>query len=109
MTYQKVAEMVASIGLPYAYYQFPDGTEQKPPFICFLYPGNQDVPADNTNYQTIKELRVELYTDDKDFDLEKKLEDILRAHDMVYASEEDYIDTEKMYMHVYTMGVVINE
>ena len=37
MTYQEIAQMIESIGLPYAFYQFPDDTEQAPPFICFLY------------------------------------------------------------------------
>ena len=36
------------------------------------------------------------------------MKDVLKAHDMVYTSEEGYLEDEKMYMHIYTMGVVIN-
>ena len=37
MTYKEVATMVGSIGVPFAYYQFPEGTAQDCPFICFFY------------------------------------------------------------------------
>ena len=33
MSYEDIATMIESIGLPYAYYQFPEGTGQEPPFV----------------------------------------------------------------------------
>ena len=68
MTYKEIATMVRSIGLPYAYHQFPEGTEQKPPFICFFFSNSNDLYADGENYQRIDTLNVELYTREKDFD-----------------------------------------
>ena len=67
MTIKEVATMVASIGVPYAYYQFPEGTEQATPFVCFFYSRNNDMKADDANYQKIEHLVIELYTDNKDF------------------------------------------
>ena len=67
MTYQEVKQMVESIGIPYAYYQFPEGTDQPCPFICFYFTGSNDLAADDTNYQRIRPLAIELYTDNKDF------------------------------------------
>ena len=49
MTYKEVSDMVATIGLSYAYYEFSDGTEQEPPFIVFYYPESDDFYADNKN------------------------------------------------------------
>ena len=40
MSLQEVAEMIAEIGLPFAYRSFESGTGQAPPFICYLYTGN---------------------------------------------------------------------
>ena len=108
MTLQEVANMVSSIGIPFAYHHFPENTEQQPPFICYYYPQSNDMIADNTNYQKINELIIELYTDNKDFDLEETVETVLKANDFVYSREETYIDTEKMYMVVFNMGVIIN-
>lgn len=108
MTLQEVANIVSSIGLPFAYHHFPENTGQQPPFICYYYPRSNDMIADGTNYQKINELVIELYTDNKDFTLENTVESVLKAHDFVYSREETYIESEKMYMVVFYMGVIIN-
>lgn len=109
MTYKEVSEMISSIGLPYAYYQFPDNTELQPPFICFLFSDDNDFIADNTNYQLIRALTVELYTDNKDFALEQTVEDTLNGSGLVYSRNETYLDTEKMNMVTYTTEIVITK
>lgn len=109
MTTKQVANMIASIGVPYAYYQFPEGTGQATPFVCFFFSTDNDVKADNSNYQKIEHLIIELYTDNKDFSLEATVEGVLRANDMVWTRSEEYIDAERMVMVVYEMDVVITE
>ena len=101
--------MVASIGIPYAYYQFPEGTDQPCPFICFYFTGSNDLAADDTNYQRIRPLAIELYTDNKDFSLENTVETVLNQHGFVYSRDEAYIDTERMNMVTYTIEVIITE
>ena len=100
--------MIAGIGIPYAYYQFPKATAEPPPFICFYYPGSADFMADNINYAKINELTIELYTNEKDFDLEAQVEAALTAHDLPYTREETWLDSERMNMVVYTTEVFIN-
>lgn len=109
MTYKEIATMVESIGLPYAYYQFPDGTDQACPFICFFLDSSNDFAADNTNYQKIRSLNIELYTDSKDFTLEQTVEDILSGSGLVYYREETYLDSERMFMVSYETEIVITE
>lgn len=108
MTYKEVATMVKSMGLPYAYYQFPEGTSQKLPFICYFYNGTDDVYADNVNYQRIVVLNIELYTKNKDFDRESAVESVLADNNITYVKEESYIDSEKMWQIAYEMEVLIN-
>lgn len=108
MTYKQIADMVDSVGLPSAYYQFPDNTEQNPPFICFYYESSDDVYADGTNYQRITELTIEFYSDVKDFYFEGLIEDALTAAGLTYRKDEQYIDSEKMHETVYEMEVLIN-
>ena len=107
MTYQDVNNMVASIGLPYAYYQFPNDTQQAPPFIAFYYENSDDVYADNANYQRITELFIEFYSDSKDFFYETLIEDTLTASGLTYTKSEQFIDTEKLHETVYEMEVLI--
>ena len=107
MTTQEVATMVAEIGIPSAYYQFPDNTEQTTPFVCFFYSGDNDFKADDSNYQKIEHLIIELYTDNKDFALEHTVESVLASHGMVWTRDEEWIESERMLEVVYEMDVVI--
>lgn len=109
MTYKEVNLMVASIGKPCAYYQFPEGTDTAPPFICFYFDSSSDLAADNTNYQRIRPLVIELYTDNKDFALEETVETTLNSNGLVYSREETCLDSEKMNMVTYTTEIVITE
>lgn len=107
MTYKQIATMISSIGLPYAYYQFPEGTAQPTPFICFYYPNRNDFLADDSNYQKIEHLIIELYTDNKDFGLEQSVEAALEGAGLVYTRSEEWIDTERMLEVIYETDVII--
>jgi len=109
MTYIEVASMIDNIGISYAYYQFPEGTDQACPFICFYYAYDNDFLAENINYQPIRTLIVELYTDIKDFSIEQTVEEALNSHKLVYSRDENYLDSEKMNMVTYTCQIVITK
>lgn len=109
MTYQEIDNLISSVGIPYAYYQFNKDTVKPTPFICFYFSGDNDFKADNTNFQKIRTLVIELYTDEKDFALENTVEDILDANEFAYAKIESYIDSEKMMMVTYTTDVIITK
>ena len=107
MTYEEIAQMIESIGLPYAYYQFPDDTQQAPPFICFLY-DYDDIYADDSNYVKRVVLTVELYTDTKNIPLESAVEAVFDANEMTWSKASTYIDSERMWQTSYSMEVCIN-
>lgn len=107
MTFKEIATMIGTIGLPFAYYEFPNDTAQEPPFICFYFPNNNDFKADSKNYQKIEHLVIELYTDNKDFQKEAAVEAVLESNGIVYTRSETHIDTERMYEVVYESDVVI--
>lgn len=109
MTYKEVDTIISSIGVPYAYNHFPNDTPQVPPFICFLYGNSDDMLADNTNYQKIRRLSIELYTDEKDFALENTVEAVLSRNDMVYSKSETFLESELMYMVIYDTEIIITE
>ena len=108
MTYQNINTLISGIGLPYAYYQFNEGTAQAPPFICFFYSDNNDVLADNTIYQTVVTLNIELYTDAKDFQNESLIEAALTGAGLVFSKSEVFIESERLHETIYTMEVIIN-
>lgn len=110
MTYKEVSQMISEIGIPYAYNEFADGTGITPPFICFMFTSSSnDFMADNKNYQAIRPLAIELYTDNKDFALEEALESKLIENEIPFIRQETYLDGEQMFMVVYTTQIVIEE
>lgn len=108
MTTQDVATMVASIGLPYAYYEFPDNTALEPPFVCFLFTDNNDMKADNINYTDQRTLVIELYTAQKDFIYESLIRSVLNSHELPFSQASDYLAGEHLYITTFTTEVVIN-
>ena len=97
MTYDDITNMLKEAGLPLAYDHFAEGESPEPPFLIFLFPGSDNMFADNGVYFKISQLNMELYTDKKDPELEEKLEDILTAHEIPWEKSEVWIDSEKMY------------
>ena len=62
----KLLDILKSTGFPYAYDHFAEGEAPDPPFLCYLLPGSDNFSADGKVYYRISEVRVELYTDQKD-------------------------------------------
>lgn len=108
MTREEVYTMIQSIGLPCAYYQFPDDTPQAPPFVVWFFSVNTDVKADNTNYVDKEVLNIELYTKYRDFEQEEAVEAVLIANGFCYGKEAAHVDSEKMWQISYESEVIIN-
>ena len=109
MTYQEINTLIESIGVPSAYYQFTADTAVPPPFICFYFDNDPDLHADNVNYQKIAHLIIELYTDEKDFDLESTVESALNTAGISYGRNETHIDSEKLYLVTYSTNLIITQ
>lgn len=98
----KLAEILKSIGFPYAYDHFAEGEAPEPPFLCYLLPGSNNFSADGKVYCRISEVRLELYTDWKDPAIERKVENALDAAGIFYNRTETWIDSEKLYEVLYS-------
>lgn len=114
MTREDVYQLLSGVApdVPVAYRMFldtPESPAPAPPFVCYFYPGSDDLFADDENYQGIADLSVELYTDNKDFLLEAAFEKALRAAGLAWDKEETYLSDQRMYMTTWTTQVVLNE
>ena len=105
MTHNDVFEVLEELSLPIAYDHFAEGESPDPPFICFLYPKNIPIGADNTVYYQLHELDIELYTDAKDPVLEQRVEKLLTEHEMFFHKSEVWIEEEKMYEVLYEVVI----
>lgn len=107
MTRKEVAQMVDSIGLPYAYYQFDEDTAQAPPFVVFFFSMSNDLYADQTNYQRIDSLSIEFYSSEVDFDTEETIETILNDAGLTFYKEQSFIESERIWQTAYDMEIVL--
>ena len=98
----KIIQILEELGLPYAYDHFAEGEGPDPPFLCFRCPNSDNFAADGTVYFQITEIDIELYTDRKDPDTEKKLEDLLTKGGIFFDKTETFIDSEKLYEVLYS-------
>lgn len=96
MTIAQLIAALKAIGIPCAYDHF--NSEQNLPFICYLFVESNDYKADNTVYLRKGEFDIELYTSRKDPVTEKKIYDILDAHEVPYKKYEDHFDEENYYL-----------
>lgn len=109
MKISEINTMVESIGLPFDYYQFPEGTDQAPPYVVWFLSRDNDMMADDTNYCDIEQLNIELYTSFKDFEKEAQVESVLKENNFTYHKESTKIDSENLYQTSYEMEVLIHE
>lgn len=107
MTLQELNQRLVSTGIPVAYRFFKDNDPNNPPpplpFICYFCEGNNNFPADGVVFHSVKEIRVELYTKNKDINAEALVEAVLS--DVFFNKTEVYIDTEKCYQIIYELEV----
>ena len=101
MTYDDVVTMLMESELPLSYDHFAEGESPDPPFLIFLFPNTNHFIADDSVYQKINELHIELYTDLKQPDVEEQVEAVLDSHGVVYDKSEVWIPDEHLYEVLY--------
>ena len=92
-----LVKMIAEMGLPFAYDHFAEGESPEPPFLCYLLPGSDNFAADGKVYHKGANVHVEVYTDEKNPELEQRVEDVLDAHEVFYNKSETWISSERLY------------
>ena len=98
-------QMMEEMKIPFAYDHFAEGESPDPPFICFLFPGSENFAADDVVYMEFSNLSIELYADEKDLELEDRVEAVLNAHEIFWNKSEAWIESEKLYEVLYQMTV----
>lgn len=108
MTREQIEEMLEEVGVPFRYHHFTQKEMQdvELPIVVWTAPKTDNFYADGIVYVKIKELNIEVYADQKDWELEEKVEEVLTAHGIPWQQTASaYLDTEQMWETLYEMGV----
>ena len=105
MTLDELNTLLASTGMPVAYYAFPVGDAPPLPWICYVVTGSSNFIADGRVYQKSNAIDVELYCNEKDPALEARVEAVLADACIPWEKTEQYLDSEKCWEIIYEIEV----
>ena len=94
--------------IPIQYRSFSVGHAPELPYLIFYENDSDNVFADNQNYFDVLNVACELYTDNKDIELETKLQKLLYDLEIEYNSTETFIDSENMYLKAYDVVITFD-
>jgi len=100
-------QLLETLGLPVAITSFFKKT--KPPAIVILPTGTEGDGSDFATELYRCSYQVELYTNEKDFALEEKLEQLLCEHGIHFEKYETYIDEEAIYQCAYDFSMLFRK
>ena len=96
------------LDIPIQYRAFESGQAPELPYLIFYENDSDNVFADNHNYFDVLNIICELYTDEKDIELETKLHKLFYDNEIEYNSTETYIDSENMYLKAYDVQITFD-
>lgn len=105
MSNEQIKDMLDEVGLPYEYDHFTTHNWIEPPFLVWRISESDNFFSDGIVYAKIDGLDIELYSDQKDWENEKKIEDVFEKYGITYQKTSEYLEPEKMYEVLYEMEV----
>ena len=104
MTLEKLYAILKATGFPVAYSHFEVKTSL--PFITYLVDGSSNMFADNKVYKKIENIKIELYTAEKNLEIEENLERLLDENEIAYETDETWIESEKLFQKIYEVELI---
>lgn len=96
------------LDMPIQYQSFALGQAPDLPYLIFYEDDSDNLFADNVNYFNNLNLTCELYSDEKDLELETKLQKLFFDNEIEYNSTETFIDSENMFMKAYNVSIIFD-
>ena len=105
MELSELNELLNTLDIPVAYSHFKDLVQT--PFLVY-YVQNEDIRgADNKNMLSEKNIRIELYSDLKNIELENQIEEMLIEYQL--DKNETYIESEQLLQVSYEFSMIIKK
>lgn len=105
MTLPELKDKLKTLDLPIAYRCFTVGQVPELPYIVYYVDEDIGFYADDTVYYEGYAVTIEVYTEKKDMELEKKVKQLLNDNGLPYESYESFLDSENMYLKAYEIEI----
>lgn len=103
MSLDEIYEKLCTLDIPAAYLQFRK--PQKLPFIAYYEEHTVIEGADSYNLYRRTTIRIEFYSEKKNPELERKIENLFRTVE-IEKYKDVYLDDEKMFMTVFEFETI---
>lgn len=103
MNYQELDEILKETGVPFTFHHWEN--PGPPPYGVYLDDYTENFAADNISYFEISHCNVEIYTRQRDPEVEKKIEKVLNQHEIYWDRMCSYIESESLYQTTYEIEV----
>lgn len=104
MELKDIKDILSETDFPVRYLEFKSTVQ--PPFIVFIEEKPETVKADNITYTSQTNIRIELYTIQKDKEAERCLENILTENEIEWEADDiGKIGSENLYEKVYYITI----
>lgn len=104
MKLSEFADILEQANLPVTYRAYQENNVPDMPYLIYYESSPSINAADNTINHEIKSVTAELAFERKDEDLEERLEELWKSHELFFeAQEETFIETERLYVKPYTV------
>lgn len=105
MTLPELKDKLKTLNLPIAYRCFAVGQVPELPYIVYYVDEDIGFYADDIVYYEGCAVTIEVYTGQKDLQLEKKVKELLNENELPYESYESFLDSENMYLKAYEIEI----
>lgn len=103
MSLEEIYEKLCTLSIPVAYLQF--SKPQKLPFIAYMEAGTKIQGADNYNLYRRTTIKIELYSEKKNPDLERKIEKLFRSVE-IEKDGDIFLSKENMFMTSFSFEII---
>lgn len=97
---EKIYEILSSLNLPVSYSDFKNSKNTKPslPFISYYETDSDNLFADDSVYCENSNVIIELYTQNKNLELEKQVKNLLKSHKICYKTSNSDVPDENIHI-----------
>ena len=105
MTIQALKAVLDRTGVPFAYRKWERGEAPKLPYGVYYAGPSNPFAADGVVYYSSQRYTLEVYSRDKDPELEARVEAALTQAEIFFEKDEEYLESEHMNEIIYEIEV----
>lgn len=104
---EQLYNLLLTLNLPISYSDFKNTKNEKPllPFVSYYETNSDNLSCDNSVYQEQNTVIIELYTQVRDLNLERKIKKLLNDNKIFYETSHTDISDDDVHICYFTISI----